>query len=115
MSRTAPLHIIALAPGEPNQMDAKPAMTSATTCGPTLVLRPGELASVDLAHGERRLLCVDSGLLWATMEGDPADHVLSSGDSQIFVGPGRLVLESLSGESRGSCEAGGWSTPPRGG
>lgn len=70
--------------------------------GARFSLRQGEFLSLRLAHGESLALNVMSGLLWATLEGDPNDHLMGSGESRLFVGPGHLVVEGLAAES--------WST-----
>ncbi len=53
------------------------------------------LLSHFLEVGERVLVRVRRGSAWATLEGDPEDHVVEEGSPKAFVGPGLLVVEPL--------------------
>ena len=65
-------------------------------------LKRGELFSLRLLRNESLMLHARSGLLWATFEGDPDDHLLHPGGCGTFVGPGHLVVEGLAVESGGT-------------
>lgn len=56
-----------------------------------------ETFSRTLGEGDSLRLRVVSGMLWATLEGDPEDHVLEAGDFRSFEGPGLCVLEGIEG------------------
>lgn len=40
------------------------------------------------------------GLLWITQEGDPTDYLVGPGESFVVTRPGRVVVQSLTPESR---------------
>ena len=58
-------------------------------------LRRGQVISFDLSKAESWKITLRSGQVWITMEGDPTDHVLNSGEVRHFQNPGRLVVEAL--------------------
>lgn len=62
-------------------------------------LRRGELLSVRLDR-ETGGVRVVAGAVWATMEGDPRDHVAAAGEALRLMGPGLAVLEALEDGTR---------------
>jgi hypothetical protein len=63
----------------------------------TLSLKEREIHSFDLLENERCSLHIHEGVAWATLEGDPTDHVLIASSRTGFTGPGRLVIEAVGG------------------
>ncbi|MCD6023490.1 MAG: hypothetical protein K0Q91_406 [Fibrobacteria bacterium] len=58
-------------------------------------LGQGGLDRLDLSRGsDARIACV-RGRLWITREGDREDYLLRAGETDIFEGRGRVVLEAL--------------------
>lgn len=55
----------------------------------------GQIFSRLLEEAEVLRFRVISGHLWVTQEGSRMDHLLVSGDSATFSGPGRLVAEGI--------------------
>lgn len=57
-------------------------------------LRRGEFKHVPEAAGS---VCVEchSGVVWATQEGVTQDVVLRTGESKVFAGRGRVLVEAL--------------------
>lgn len=58
------------------------------------VLGKGEVVSVATGGAESRL-SVQSGRIWLTCSGDPADYLLSQEDRYTLAGEGTVVLEAL--------------------
>jgi hypothetical protein len=59
------------------------------------VLGRGAVRSLQLRTSESVHVQVLSGVSWITLESDVEDHVLFTGSSETFHGPGQLVLEAL--------------------
>lgn len=76
--------------------------------GPALAshvqLPKGAIHSRHLEVGEAVAIRVFAGICWATLEGDPADHVIEPGSITCLAGPGLLVIEGLSAENAVSIE-----------
>jgi len=56
-----------------------------------------DMASAGLLHIDSRAdvaVTCESGLVWVTVEGEPADHWLVAGDALSVVRPGRIVIEA---------------------
>lgn len=71
---------------------------SAGTAGEDLHLAPlngphGRVRSLDCVAGPHQLRVLQ-GRVWLTIEGQPADHVLSAGQGCDLVGPARLHLSA---------------------
>jgi hypothetical protein len=63
--------------------------------GAVFTLASWATRSLDVRRGRAvEVLCL-SGLVHATFEGDPLDHVLCEGQTLRVAGPGRLVLAGL--------------------
>ena len=69
--------------------------SDATQAIGTVVIRlaPDELFSFQL-QGYARLTCL-TGTLWLTLEPDPLDYVLESGDLFAREGDGKIVVQAL--------------------
>jgi hypothetical protein len=65
-----------------------------------LNLEKGSLVTVELGKQECVLQC-RSGRLWVTIAGDPRDFLLEGAAERLLAGPGRLVIEVLSGSCFG--------------
>ena len=64
----------------------------------TMVLRERETRSFDLGADERCYLSVQEGAAWVTMESCADDFALTTDHPRAgFAGPGRLVIEALTG------------------
>ena len=60
----------------------------------TIVLAKGELAPLRTRGRACRVTCV-SGRLWVTASGRAEDTVLSPGQTAVFTGKSRIVIEAL--------------------
>jgi hypothetical protein len=65
-----------------------------------LNLEKGSLVTVELGKQETVLQC-RSGRLWVTVAGDPRDYLLEGAEERLIIGPGRVVIEALSGSCFG--------------
>ncbi len=54
----------------------------------------GASALTALERADRLRLTCASGLVWVTVEGDPRDHWLASGEALDIVAPGNVVIEA---------------------
>lgn len=61
----------------------------------TLLLADRQMLSLIDAQGIQ--LRATHGTLWVTLDGDPADHVLHSGDRLVVRRPGRTLVTALGG------------------
>ncbi len=59
-------------------------------------LAKGIIRSQQIPPGETMRVQVIEGTAWITMEGDPEDYVVNTGEVITFPGPGLLVIEGLS-------------------
>jgi hypothetical protein len=65
-----------------------------------LNLEKGSLVTVELGKQECVLQC-RSGRIWVTVSGDPRDYLLEGTEERLIAGPGRVVIEVLSGSCFG--------------
>lgn len=82
----------------PSACMPSPRVTAFRTSVRTLSLKEREVHSFDLLESERCSLRIHEGVAWATLEGDPTDHVLIASSCTGFTGPGRLVIEAVGGD-----------------
>lgn len=65
-----------------------------------LNLEKGSMVAVELGKQECLVQC-RSGRLWITVAGDSRDYFLEGTEERLISGPGRVVIETLSGSCFG--------------
>lgn len=65
-----------------------------------LNLEKGSMVTMELKR-EGCLVQCRRGRLWITVAGDPVDHFLEGNEEKLMSGPGRVVIEALTGSCVG--------------
>ena len=60
----------------------------------TLIMQRGEVLSIRVGRRPYRVACV-AGRLWATMDGSSVDALLVAGESLVYRGRGKVVIQAL--------------------